>query len=255
MSFTQTNTTNPLRIKRIARHQIGLVVHRNTAGLAQSFVITSLNFDGLKLPSDARVKLLAYSKTNEQSVDLGTVAKADLGRSVPFSFDTGSPFQFRLIVCDPKGPEILASCEGLRATDETEEAGRQYLLPVEPSDNLEERLWELRVDADSEPVLYVNSDEEIGMIARMRGDPIFQALILPQAIEQVLVYLVDHLEDDEGWHGKWNAYLSARNIDPPDDPEDEDGCAIWARSVAQKFANEHKFLMKARTKVQENNYA
>lgn len=254
MSFSQTNTTNPLHIKRIARHQIGLVVNRDRSGRAVSFVVNYLDLDDHKLPDQGHVKLFAYSSAREQSVDLGTVGSPHFGVSHPFTFDTGRPFHFRLIVCDTDSPNIVASREGLRATEETEESGRDHLLPVEPSDNLEEKLWELRIDGDGEPVLYVNSDEEVGMLARMRGDPIFQALILPQAIEQVLLALVDHLEDDEGWYGKWNAYLSVRGIDGPDNPEDEESCADWARAQAQAFANEHKFLTQARTTIQEGRH-
>ncbi|MGE0628555.1 MAG: hypothetical protein AB7O43_12085 [Hyphomicrobiaceae bacterium] len=254
MSFSQTNTTNPLRIKRIARHQMDIVVRRDNKGQAVSFVVNSLDLTANKLPDGGRIKLFAYSRTREQSMELGTVSAPRLGIVQPFSIDSQSPFHFRLIVCDPEGPEILASCEGLRATEESEDSGRQHLLPVEPSYNLEEKLWELRIDGDGEPVLYVNADEAVGMLARMRGDPLFQALILPQAVEVVLLELTEHLEDDEGWHGKWNAYLRSRNIDNPDDPDDPESCAIWARAVAQKFANEHKFLSSVRSKIEESSY-
>jgi hypothetical protein len=254
MSFSQTNTTNPLHIKRIARHEVGLIVHRDTAGRATSFALDRLDLDEHKLPADARIKLMVYTKTREQGLDLNTVAAPRLNTSHSFDIDTGSPFHFRIIVREAGGPKILASCEGLRATEETEEAGRQHLLPVEPSDNLEERLWELRIEDDSEPVLYVNSDEELGMLARMRGDPIFQALILPQAVEQILVELVDHLGDDGGWHGKWNRYLNDRNIDPPENTDEEASCRSWAREVAQRFANENRFLTEVRARLQEIGY-
>ncbi len=254
MTFSQMNTTNPLHIKKIARHQIDLVVNRSADGHARSFVVNSLNLDDHKLPERARIKLFAYSKRREQSVELGTITSPQYGVAHPFTIDSRNPFHFRLIVCEADRPNILASCEGLRATEETDEAGRQHLLPVEPSDNLQEKLWEIRFDGDGDPVLYVNSDTQIGMLARMRGDEIFQALILPQAVEQVLRRLSQHPDDDEGWQGKWNSYLLARGIEHPDDPDDEENCAEWARAVSQKFANENKFLTKTRKKIMETDY-
>lgn len=254
MNLSQTNTTNPHQIQRIARHQIDLVVNRDAAGHATSFVVNSLALEDLSLPDQGRIKLIVYSSANEQSIDLGMVAAPALGTRQAFSVNTNRPFQFRLIVTEVAGPKIIASCEGFRATEDSEESGRDHLLPVEPSDNLQQKLWELRIEGDGEPVLYVNNDEEVGMLARIRGDALVQALVLPQAFEQVLLALVDHLDDEEGWYGKWNAYLAARGIEGPDHPDDPDNRLNWARSQAQKFANEHNFLNHARSRIQEGSY-
>jgi hypothetical protein len=119
---------------------------------------------------------------------------------------------------------------------------------------LEKKLWEIRLDGDGNPVLYVNSDPEVGMLARMRGDPIFQALILPQAVEQVLFHLRQFPGEEEGWKGDWNKYLVVRGIEYPDDPTDDEACAAWARSVAQKFANEHDLLTRLRRALREGHH-
>lgn len=253
MSFSQISTTNPLEIKKIARHQIEIVVNRDVAGRAASFVVNSLALDDLQLPLNGRIKLFAYSKTREQRVDLGTVNNRQLGVAQPFMIDTDNPFHFRLIVCEPDDPKILAACEGLRATEEADEAGRLHLLPVEPSDSLEERLWDIRLEGDGDPVLFVNNDPEINMLARLRGDPLFQALILPQAVEQVLLQLCQNIGDDdkESWHARWIVYLTARGVDLPEDTEDDEACGNWARSEAQRFANNHKLLTHARRRMLE----
>lgn len=255
MTFSQTNTTNPLHIKKIARNQIDLVVNRDGAGRAVSFVVNALTLEELELPPDGRIKVFAYSKSREQVVDLGTVRQPGLGMSHALKIDTGGPFHFRVIVRDAAEPKVIASCEGLRATEETDEAGRQHLLPVEPSDNLEEKLWEVRFDGDGNPVLYVNSDADINMLARMRGDPIFQALILPQAVEQVLLALTQYPDEvGESWQGRWNAYLAARGVEHPEDPGEDEECRDWARAEAQRFAGEHRFRTQARAKLLEGGY-
>lgn len=253
MSFSQTNTTNPLEIKKIARHQIELIVNRDTSGRAKTFVVNNLALEDLQLPDNGRIKLFAYSKRSEQSVDLGMVNKRQLGVAHPFTIDIDNPFHFRLIICAPDHPNILAACEGLRATEETDEAGRQPLLPVEPSDTMGERLWELRLEGDGDPVLFVNNDPDISMLARLRGDPLFQALILPQAVEQVLLQLSQNSGEDgeESWRARWSTYLTARGVEPPEDPDDDDACLTWARTEAQRFANEHKLLTHARTTILE----
>jgi hypothetical protein len=144
----------------------------------------------------------------------------------------------------------------LRAAVEANEGGRQHLLPVEPSGDLGEKLWELRFDGDSEPVLYVSDDVEVGMLARIRGNPLLQALILPQAVELVLRQLADSPgdEDDDGWKGRWTAYLSARGIEVPDDRTEADVCAQWARDASHAFAREHRFLTMARAHLVEDGH-
>ena len=87
---------------------------------------------------------------------------------------------------------------------------------MEPSDKLGEKLWELRVLGDEEPVIFVTNDPDINMLGRLKGDRVFQALILPQAFELVLLHLVDNSGDDDGWQAKWKTYLSARDIEIPE---------------------------------------
>lgn len=253
MRISQQNTTNPLHIKRIGRHQIDLMVNRDNAGLPISFTVDSLALEDLRLPGDSRIKLFAYTKTKEQSVDLGTIDEPQTGKTYPLEVDTGSPVVFRIIVRDSGSPKILASCEGLKAITSTDPGGRQHLLPVEPSDKLGEKLWELRVLGDEEPVIFVNNDPDINMLSRLKGDRVFQALILPQAFELVLLHLVANPGDDDGWQAKWKTYLSARDIEIPDDPEPE-ARAEWAREASHLFAKEHSLLSHARTQIVEGSH-
>lgn len=253
MSFSQTSTTNPLKIAKIARNSIDLVVNRDNRGIARSFVVNELALGRYKLPDDARVKLFAYSKTREQRIDLGTVQSSRLGVQHSFEIDTGGIFHFRLVVCQPNSPNIIAACEGLRPSSETDDAGRQPLLSVDVCNDLGERLWDVVLDGEAEPVLRVTDDPEIGMLAQLRGSPVYQALIIPQAVELVLFHLSQNRSDDgDNWQAKWNRYLSHRGIEFPEDDAEIVDCLTWARSEAQRFATEQKFLSRVRVGQTEN---
>lgn len=258
MSIFQTNTTNPLRIQRISKQDIEIAVYRDEEGFAEKFAVNSLALDRYKLEDTCEVKLCAYTRSREQWVSLGKIGQLDLDTRHSFSLERSRPPLFRLIVCESGKPDIIASREGIRANVETDEIGKQYLLPVEPADDLGEKLWEMRIDNDDNPVLYVNNDATIGMLNRIKSDPITFGLVLPQAVEQIAFRLFkdmgtdDEGEDEEDWKARWRTYLQQRDLEFPNDPDDREGGEQWAREVAGIFANEHKMASKLRAHIEES---
>ena len=116
--------------------------------------------------------------------------------------DLSSPTLFDILLVDESGVhgQILASGSGFRAEGDSNNDSKSSLLPV-IARPLGQLTWKVEMDTgmESKPELILNS-EIPDAISKIRNDPHFQALILPAALREILIYFLwddDDIEDNE----------------------------------------------------------
>lgn len=212
----------------------------------------NINLAGLDLPADAKVYVEAHYKSSLQRFEFGTVASvsAPADRSLD-EVDRGNAILFRVKVVDVREAigRIVAEIDDVSSADGAGgELGRYCILPVNFIE-LREQLWRLSLDG-SRPVLEVNRFP--GAEAFVKSDPIFTALVYPEAVRQVLRTILlgsdwEGMEGLSGWQEMWVRF--ARSLVPTDPPEadgddDERARTEWIEDAVGAFCE--KFKLKTR---------
>jgi len=235
--------------KKIPREKISIILNKD-GDLVRSFDAT-LYLNDMALPSDAKVYIDAYHKTESSRFDFGTI-----GNTIP-PRDTklGSPYvenlNFRILVVDESGQHgrILAHIDGIKPAADTE---RKPILPVE-FDDLGQQVWHVEYTGDEgAPVLFLN--ETIPNIRNIaKANPQFIIYVYPAVIREVLSHMilegVDSPSDPSiDWHGDW--LLFARRILPGEGPPEVldtkdgrfslDDAKEWIDQVVEEFCASRK---------------
>lgn len=233
--------------KRIKRDRVRL---RLTTNGSVKLHADELNLDGIALPSDAGIVIEAQRQTRFMRLSCGTVSTPDLPAGAALTeFDVAEGLHFRVKVVGVTGADegkILAAADGLIATSEGDTAGRTALLPFRPAP-LGQRLWKLEATEGDWPALLIN--ESVADWHQFARTPSFQALVLPEVLRQIAIWVVEQLDDaqeEDTPAGAWRQFLSGFGQDPvevaPDDEDERAGWARdWAEEIADKFSRRHKF--------------
>jgi len=244
---TQSYRTNPTGVLKLDRSRITLNVTRNSDGKAEALAIDKIDFSEMGLPPNALVTAVAYSGFEEIRVELGSIASLRLPQSVKVTELDSANIVIRVFARAPTGHTLLATCEGIRPLN----SRKTPLLPVEYK-ALGERMWELYVSGGSPPVLRINDNPDLALRSCFEShDPIVRGLVVPQAFEQALFYLILNPatdDDPEKWQNIWTEYLDTRDHEVPSRPEesgDFEDALNWAREVARSFSHEIKFVTHA----------
>lgn len=235
--------------KRIPRDQVSVSLKPGPE--APTFDAT-INLAGLDLPADAKVYVEAHYKSSLQRFEFGTVASvtAPPDRTLD-EVDRGNAILFRVKVVDVQETigRIVAEIDDVSSADGGgAELGRYCILPVNFID-LGEQLWRLSLDG-SRPVLEVNRFP--GAETFVKNDPIFTALVYPEAVRQVLRTILlgsdwEGIDGLSGWQETWVRF--ARALVPTDPPEadgddDERARSEWVEDAVKAFCD--KFKLKTR---------
>jgi hypothetical protein len=243
------HASNPTAKKAIPKDGVAIEIIRDANGRPSAFTVAELGLVDLKLPPTALISCVAYSDINEVRHELGTVAASKIPSTFKLEdFESGTPLNFRIFVRDPSDPKILASCEGLRPKLDVEsnDSERQPLLYVEYED-LGEQLWQMRLVGGNRPTLVLNDTHSYGVRSKMEArDPVLRALVIPQAIQQALVYYALNDPPDEDlahWQNQWRYALDeigAEELPEIDDLSEFDQILNWAAVTASKYAHHIK---------------
>lgn len=202
------------------------------------------------LPLDARVVIEAQRQTRFMRLDCGTVAAPDWPNDALLSeFDVVDGVRFRLKVVgtsEAAEGKILAAADSIVATSEGSLSGRDPLLAFRPA-LLGHRLWRLDTSDGAWPVVLVN--QAIGDWHQFAREPYFQALVLPEVLRQIALWVVENLEDADEPDtpaGAWRRFFKSLGSDPleeaPPDGDDRAGWAQdWADDVTDRFCRRHRF--------------
>lgn len=205
-----------------------------------------LDLKTLSLPSDATIYIEAYRNTSRQRFLCGSVKAFALPEDRTLTeVDLDGPILFRIKVVDHSGKNgrLLASAERLKALNETDDSGQDYLLKVSKR-NLGKTPWKLTFSEDYRPELMFNLfiPDAINLI---KTDHLFKGLVLPPVIREVYthIFLVcGGSFDPDSWQQKWLDFGHQTTGSEPHDPSDSTAVADWIDDMVETFSDKHALL-------------
>ncbi|MCP9448065.1 MAG: hypothetical protein NNA22_10925 [Nitrospira sp.] len=216
-----------------------------------------LELSRLKLPDNARVYVEAYYRNSTQRFDFGTVGKLEHPADTSLSevdLD-GSPL-FRVKVVDTVNGRavLLASAERLAALDDDEDKACDALLIVKTRD-LGQLTWKTEIRPDNKPVLVLNNRIP-DALGKIKSDPLFQGLVLPGALREVLTAIAwdegsDEGDDEGSWKRQWLEFGEKISSTPYPDDTDPAEIRDWIGDVAMTFATKHELSARITALPQE----
>jgi len=246
--------------KRIRQADVSVTVFDRGDGAPASFD-ASVNLLPYDLPADAPVFLEAYRQTGWMRFKLGTVGNLKVPDDRRLTeFDSTEALHFRVRVIAPgENQKMLAEADKIPLRKPGEPGPRESLLPVEASPAIGHEVWRLdtRSGTDEGPVLQVNADIQDGNWRGVSSSPVFQALVFPAVLREILVRILVHDrhkkdQDDEDvsldWRDKWLAFADKlsptghQELDVPDPQEPvPDEVFDWIDGVVEAFCRRYRF--------------
>jgi hypothetical protein len=198
--------------------------------------------DGSHLAGSSRVARFEWGTVASPAPPANRLLQGLAGQHVLFTLkiiDASDPFR-RLV-------GVAENIRPLRGGKKTA-TGRQGILPVELSDDIENEPWRVEYRT-SEVFLLINCGSPF-IRDQLRSDPLVYSLIYPQVVRQVLKQaLADQADEDspEAWQTRWMSFAVQLHPDheaPPveDDSEEREQ---WINAVVSQFCRQHEFLQRA----------
>lgn len=226
--------------KRIERADVAVLLND---GAGPPEFDAELKLEDYELPDKAEVYVEAYYKSSTQRFSFGTVGKlVKPKRRALDQIDLGGRVLFRVKVVDvgANAGRLLAAAEKVPAGAEDEQ-DKDHLVSVLQKD-LGNEVWRMELSTDNNPVLILNSSIP-DAIGQVKTNPLFQGLLLPAVIREILTFLYWDEEghfDDNSWQGRWLDYCeSLTGSEPPSDPQSED-IRSWMDDVVESFSQQFK---------------
>jgi hypothetical protein len=170
-----------------------------------------INIENLKLSENAAVSMEAYDRFSLMHFDLGTVGnlKSIQNQNLD-NIQRKDGIRFRIKITDigTEHGKILAYYDNLHTV---EKENLECIIRVR-SDDLAEQIWNVEFDDDG-PLLNINNKlDTIGIRELVRKDPLFQSLVFPAILKEVLVKILiiekDYdLENHEDWKSRWIHFI------------------------------------------------
>ena len=151
--------------------------------------------------------------------------------------DLTGPTKFRVMIVDPSGKHglLLASGDNFRGdADDKDENNKSSLLTVKTSPHLGQTTWKVEFDTGGIPELYLNNRIP-GAIQKMSEDPLFQSLVLPAALRQILMYLLWNDDEESEYSERWMTFASSFAENKPED-SDPEALTSWVEDVVAGFS-------------------
>lgn len=231
--------------RKIKRKRVSMTLVRQK-GDSISFNLKRLDIEDLGLPSNAKVYIEAYHRTELKRFDFGTVTAISRPSYLSLT-DLAYPenLRFRILIVNPSNNRILAHATGITPEEQVE---KKSILPVEFLD-LGNEIW--RVDYEGEegsPILSIN--KRIPNIENFaKHDPQFFIYVYPSVIREILTHMifVDGIDSKDDpvidWHNDWLKFSINLGCPPPEtlDPSNEDfnkdEALKWINDVVTAFTD------------------
>lgn len=228
--------TNPTGLKELDRKRVSISVSE-VAG-RRGFTLDRLDIKETGLAGSLKVVVVARAGNTSVRHEMGTASSlGNDGKSLD-GLDRSQPLRFRILLHEEGSPRLAASIENLRARDDSQS---ESLLPMEPAD-LGERLWKLAINEDG-PVLQFNSMVFPSAAGAENYIP-FGAMVLPEALRQVMEKIADEpgcLEDEDDPWSAWAGWLKAVGAEQPPADGDEEVKTEWCNHVVDRFCEKFRF--------------
>ena len=224
-------------LKSIDANRIDVFLDYAPDKTIKAFHVERVDLSGLDLPENASVVLFCETSLEENVHPLGSVSKFSPVRGDLSQYNLKFSPLFRVIVFMDSDPKLLASSDNLRAKNLDENSGSLSLLHVRVASNLGNRLWKLEI-GDRWPELIVNNNPEINLVNKIQDNMLIRGLILPEAISQILKYIIKKPDSDREWVKHWQTFVSTYGIDLEDAPEDEDEIEEFVDNIVMKWCDD-----------------
>jgi hypothetical protein len=190
-------------------------------------------------PVEAMVYVEAYYKESRQRYCFGKISLITPPKELLLDkVDLNGSIQFSILIIDESGKlgKILASGNGFTTnTHENDEDNKSSMLVVK-AEALKQVTWKVDICKGRKPELILNNKIP-NALGRMREDTLFQALVLPAALKQVLTYYLWNAEDDEeDEHYQQWLNLALRHNDEKPETEDPEALMFWIDRVIEEFS-------------------
>jgi hypothetical protein len=234
--------------KKIKRENIAINLIRQN-GTIVAFAVNKLDLKELNLPSEGRVYVEAYYRTELKRFDFGTAGSISNPSPCELSgMAYPENLKFRILVVDPSDGKILAHADRISPEEPAE---KKPILPVEFSD-LGNEIWRVEYEGDEgSPILIINNRiPNIQNIAKQ--DAQFLIYVYPQVIREVLTYMVfidgidSTIEPSTDWHGDWIKFVRQLGVDFPETLNKNDGnfseedALRWINDTVTAFCNYYR---------------
>ena len=165
--------------KRIQQHRISIELHETDDDSLFTFT-ADLNLQGMGLPSDALVVIIANRGNVAIRFDWGTVAKLSPPQDCRLIGIASNP-SFRVMALAPDGSgRLLALAERVKPKRGSTSSSLLWLQ----EEDLGKEVWRLDF-ADDNPTMLVNKNIP-GISVAVREDDTFRALVIPEVLRAIL---------------------------------------------------------------------
>jgi len=202
-----------------------------------SFDVT-FNLDQSKIPGDAVVYVEAYTGQLLKRFQCGTVSALSVPDERSLSgLDRSKQVLFSVRIVDETHDlgRVIACAERLRPADEDDNDNRTSLITLR-SRPLGPETWRVDVDPERKPELIINSRIPDG-IGQIKHNPVFQSLILPGVLRQVLMFFLWNENDTDAGDvaGEWFRFAEHLWTERPSS-NDPGELMNWIDEVVNRFS-------------------
>jgi len=229
-------TLNYTNRKRIEKHEALFSFVENGVEVPEFNVL--FKFDPEAYPADASLYVEAHHNETRQRFGFGKISRITPPKNRKLDeLDLSGSIHFSVLIVDETGKHglLLASGTGFKAdTDDGEENNRSSILTVRSTSNLGQLPWKIEIVSGELPTLYLNSSIP-NAIEKMRIDPVFQSLILPAALKEILTFYLWN-EDQESEEAKQWLAFAVTFAEPTPESKDPSEMLEWVEEVVLGFA-------------------
>ncbi len=217
------------------------------------------NYD---LPSDAIVWIEAYDRNALMRFPFGTAGAPESEVDTTLTDFAGTDsYYFRVKVVDELNrSRLLAVADSVSPVRREDDEASKSLLRVATRD-LESVPWQLEYPGADHPLLCINNRIDAGK-SLARSDPLFQALVLPAILEQILRHIlleeeylpVAEPDDDDMWKEGWLEFagsLPGNSALPIDEEIPKEELERWIADARKGFCLESNAINNVRRALGE----
>ena len=191
--------------QKIPRNNIDINLKKNGTFSAK------ISLDKMDLPESAEVSLEAYDRFSLMHFGLGTVGNLmSVQNQCLDNIQRKDGIRFRIKVTETgtEHGKILAYYDNIHTV---EKENLDSILRVR-RDDLGDQIWNIEFDNEG-PLLNLNNRlDSVGIRELVKKDPLFQSLVFPAIVKEILVRILIieenyDLEDPDDWKSKWIHFI------------------------------------------------
>lgn len=229
-------TINHTGRRRIELSELQITLGATIDGVPDFSVDFRLNKKGL--PEEASIYIEAYRKNTLQRFPFGQVGRITAPENTRLDqVDLSGPVLFRALIVDEREHvgRLVAKAEALRPEGDDDQDSKASLLTVR-SAPLGQVTWRLDFETGGKPQLCINSKIP-NAVEQLKTNALFQSLVLPAALRQVLIHYLwdDDDEEDNKEAGDWFRFAEHLAMEKPKE-KDPLTLTNWVEDVVEIFS-------------------